>query len=430
MSTPQNASAVGGRVQPPGLAVAAVAKRLGVAPPTLRTWDRRYGLGPSGRTAGTHRRYTPEDIARLMVMRQYTLEGVAPGDAARVALDTDAAQLNIEAVTQSLLGKPSAYAHEDQLAEAATTGANPVDGESGQPNASLLHGNSGHSTSGRPSGQPYTGPLAVVPGHLPPSGAVEAERPFLRALPGGASVAGDIQHGGEKSVGGQAPSASAAMDTHNRVSAVIDAALAYDGATCSTLLRLDIHDDPAVWWSHILEPAWQRLAQRTVLAAPGEIPEVVLATAALSSLRQYTAQLEQQTLAAGGLPPNHPSRMRKIVLIFAPPDETLPLSAHALAAAVVAGGGTARIVTGPASGKRAVELVTMVRPIAVVMATMLERPDLSSVAAIHQEYPDLPLLVSVRGDDAAGDIPLAASVQRVRTIQGLVHEVLALLPEE
>ena len=37
------------------LSVAAVARRLGVAPATLRTWDRRYGIGPSGHTdrAGT-----------------------------------------------------------------------------------------------------------------------------------------------------------------------------------------------------------------------------------------------------------------------------------------------------------------------------------------------------------------------------------------
>jgi len=70
----------------PALAVAAVARRLGVAPATLRTWDRRYGLGPSEHSAGAHRRYSPQDVERLVVMRRLTLEGVAPGDAARAAL--------------------------------------------------------------------------------------------------------------------------------------------------------------------------------------------------------------------------------------------------------------------------------------------------------------------------------------------------------
>ncbi|WP_418607771.1 MerR family transcriptional regulator [Georgenia sp. SUBG003] len=36
------------------LTVAAVAGRLGVAASTLRTWDRRYGLGPSAHEAGAH----------------------------------------------------------------------------------------------------------------------------------------------------------------------------------------------------------------------------------------------------------------------------------------------------------------------------------------------------------------------------------------
>ena len=70
----------------PRLTVAAVAHRLGIAPATLRTWDRRYGLGPSEHAAGAHRRYAPRDLARLEAMRGLVLEGVAPGEAARVVL--------------------------------------------------------------------------------------------------------------------------------------------------------------------------------------------------------------------------------------------------------------------------------------------------------------------------------------------------------
>jgi MerR family transcriptional regulator, light-induced transcriptional regulator len=66
-----------------GLSVAAVARRLGVAPATLRTWDRRYGLGPSQHTAGAHRRYTADDLERLHVMRRLVLAGISPADAAR-----------------------------------------------------------------------------------------------------------------------------------------------------------------------------------------------------------------------------------------------------------------------------------------------------------------------------------------------------------
>src|SRR4051794_41276370 len=73
----------------PALAVAAGAGRLGVAPATLRTWDRRYGLGPSEHSAGAHRRYSAVDVERLLVMRRLTLDGVAPAESARIALATD-----------------------------------------------------------------------------------------------------------------------------------------------------------------------------------------------------------------------------------------------------------------------------------------------------------------------------------------------------
>jgi DNA-binding transcriptional MerR regulator len=70
----------------PDYGIGAMARRLGVAPATLRDWERRYGIGPGGRTAGGHRRYRPDDIARIEYMRRLVLDGVPPGEAARVAL--------------------------------------------------------------------------------------------------------------------------------------------------------------------------------------------------------------------------------------------------------------------------------------------------------------------------------------------------------
>jgi len=67
------------------LTVAAVARRIGVAPATLRTWDRRYGLGPSAHVEGEHRRYCPRDVAKLTTMRRLIVAGVTPSEAAEQA---------------------------------------------------------------------------------------------------------------------------------------------------------------------------------------------------------------------------------------------------------------------------------------------------------------------------------------------------------
>jgi DNA-binding transcriptional MerR regulator len=73
--------------------VAVVARRLGVAPSTLRTWDRRYGLGPSRHTGGKHRRYGTSDISRLEVMQRALLRGASTAEAARYALDASIAEV-------------------------------------------------------------------------------------------------------------------------------------------------------------------------------------------------------------------------------------------------------------------------------------------------------------------------------------------------
>ncbi len=69
-----------------GFSVGAVARRLGVAPLTLRTWNRRYGIGARELSPGRHRRYTAQDITRLEHMQKLILRGAAPADAARAAM--------------------------------------------------------------------------------------------------------------------------------------------------------------------------------------------------------------------------------------------------------------------------------------------------------------------------------------------------------
>src|SRR4051794_39395418 len=80
----------------PRYTVAAVARRLGVAPATLRTWDRRYGLGPSAHAFGQHRRFTEADVGKLQAMRRLTLQGVPPAEAARMVGDGTAASNDAE----------------------------------------------------------------------------------------------------------------------------------------------------------------------------------------------------------------------------------------------------------------------------------------------------------------------------------------------
>jgi DNA-binding transcriptional MerR regulator len=77
-----------------------MARHLGVPITTLRTWDRRYGLGPDGHEPGRHRRYGTQDQARVERMRQLVADGVAPSQAARRALGETGAPEEVEATDQ------------------------------------------------------------------------------------------------------------------------------------------------------------------------------------------------------------------------------------------------------------------------------------------------------------------------------------------
>lgn len=60
-----------------------VARVLGIAETTLRSWHRRYGVGPDAATPGAYRRYTVDDVARLQTMCDLIRAGMLASDAAR-----------------------------------------------------------------------------------------------------------------------------------------------------------------------------------------------------------------------------------------------------------------------------------------------------------------------------------------------------------
>lgn len=324
------------------LTVAAVARRLGVAPATLRTWDRRYGLGPSEHSAGAHRRYSPGDLERLLVMRRLTLEGVAPGEAARLAL---------------------------------TSAVAPV----------------------APVASTSTDVTGWLPGGPPDDAGESAPEP-----------AGDAPRAPVEPRTATTPSTAAA------VVAVVDAALAGRTDRCAGLLTVAAPDGVAGWWTGLVEPALRALAQRTVVERPGVDALATLTAAALGALRSHTAQ--------------EPAAGAPVVLVLPAPGEPRPLVVHALAAALVGGGVDARLVGGPVSTRHAGELAVMTRARAVVTVSERPAPDLSVVAQLAQERPDLPQYVMV-ADAAAARVPLDRSVHRARTFVGLLHEALAAVGE-
>ncbi|MEU8899227.1 MerR family transcriptional regulator [Nocardia sp. NPDC048505] len=79
---------VTGDSDPEGLTeytVGAVAQRLGIPVGTLRSWNRRYGIGPTQRNPGRHRYYTVRDIDEVSRMLELIRAGAAPAGAARAA---------------------------------------------------------------------------------------------------------------------------------------------------------------------------------------------------------------------------------------------------------------------------------------------------------------------------------------------------------
>ncbi len=96
--------------------IASVSQKFGISASTLRTWERRYGLSPSARTAGGHRRYNGADLDRVQLMQQLLDAGIAAQDAARVVLSLDPAGVAAALADTSQLDAPTRGALTPELA--------------------------------------------------------------------------------------------------------------------------------------------------------------------------------------------------------------------------------------------------------------------------------------------------------------------------
>src|SRR3954470_5050686 len=71
----------------PGVRIGELSRRVGVAPATLRAWERRYGLPRPLRSRAGQRLYGVDQERALRVMLSRMAEGFSPQIAARMALE-------------------------------------------------------------------------------------------------------------------------------------------------------------------------------------------------------------------------------------------------------------------------------------------------------------------------------------------------------
>ena len=94
----------------PALNIAALARRTGVQPDTLRKWEHRYGVIRPRRTPGGQRRYSDSDVARVEWLKARLAEGYRIGEAAELlgSIDLDLAPQSTEQLREALFARVAA----------------------------------------------------------------------------------------------------------------------------------------------------------------------------------------------------------------------------------------------------------------------------------------------------------------------------------
>jgi DNA-binding transcriptional MerR regulator len=90
----------------PGVAIATVSRALDIPVPTIRSWERRYGVPAPPRTDGMHRRYSRTDIDQLRQLRDLVTRGFPAREAAervRAGGSTDGSRELLDALIASAM---------------------------------------------------------------------------------------------------------------------------------------------------------------------------------------------------------------------------------------------------------------------------------------------------------------------------------------
>lgn len=267
-----------------GFSVGAVARRLGVAPSTLRTWNRRYGIGARELSPGKHRRYTAEDITRLEHMQKLILRGAAPADAARAALTAPVA-----------------------LVPAGEDGGAGADGAAG-----------GGAAGGRATAVLVPGQAEAAPGaNGQDAGAYPGDgSPAPRPGPGHGSGGQRLALPGASAAARGLARAALALD-ERRISETIQAALIRDGSVRT--------------WEDLLVPVLSGLGNRFEHTGTCVEAEHLLSVAVIAAFSRHAADLPGQV-------------QHRAVLLASAEDDQHSLPLHALAGALAERGIGSRVL--------------------------------------------------------------------------------------
>ncbi|MEU4735432.1 MULTISPECIES: MerR family transcriptional regulator [Streptomyces] len=284
-----------------------VARRLGVAPTTVRSWDQRYGLGPAARVGGRHRRWTAGDLARLERMCALTATGLPPAEAARLAL------------------------HEAG-AEAAAADAPPEGGPAG--GGSTEGGPVGRGSTGR--GSTGRGSTGRGPAGSGPRGGREPLPGAREPLPGGGGPGGGAP-GAEapaprRAVRARRPADGGGLrlgDARQECKGLARAALRLDAAALDAQLEAAIEEYGLVAaWQEVIMPTLQAVGRKWENSGERYVEvEHFLSWHVSGALRRHTPPVPTAPAAA-------PDRSGAATVLACVPGENHTLPLEVLAAAL------------------------------------------------------------------------------------------------